>query len=588
MSLFYQLRTYMWPQMRKYKWAFWTIILFFSLRTLFGTILTTYFFKEVVDIISSSVIRGGVLVEKLWIAAFWVLGANFLAFLFARTGSYIHGVIFEANVVRDLQNYIFQRIESNSYTFFANHFSGSLVTKSKRFVVSFAVMFEVFIYFFLRFVVTLTGVFVVLLTQSKILSSFFFIWVVVNSCFIYFFSKRKMKYDLLNAEQDSKISGRLADVFGNILAVKFFSARNQEIESFGKYTEEGANRLKKVFSYHSQINIGQGIIDLLIKGGTLYVMVYLWLQGEISTGTFVIVQTYIMIVSELLWHFIDSLVRFMKSAADMREMIDILEKAPEIKDPKKPEKIAMTKGNIAFNDVSFNYQNGKEVFENFNLNIKTGERVGLVGHSGAGKSTIVSLILRFMDINSGSITIDGQDIRSVTQDDLRSVISYVPQESILFHRSIRENIAYGKQDATSEQVIEAAKKAHADEFISKLQYGYDTLVGERGVKLSGGERQRVAIARAMLKDSPILILDEATSSLDSISEHYIQDAFNELMKGKTAIVIAHRLSTIQKMDRIIVLDGGKIVEEGTHKDLLEKNGYYAELWEHQTGGFLED
>jgi len=193
---------------------------------------------------------------------------------------------------------------------------------------------------------------------------------------------------------------------------------------------------------------------------------------------------------------------------------------------------------------------------------------------------------RSYDITSGTITIDGQDIRKVTQDDLRSVVSYVPQEPILFHRPISENINYGKPDATIEEIIDVAKKAHANEFITKLPQGYDTLVGERGVKLSGGERQRVAIARAMLKDSPILMLDEATSSLDSVSEHYIQDAFKELMKDKTVIVVAHRLSTIQKMDRIIVLDRGRIVEQGTHKELLEKGGMYANLWNHQTGGFL--
>ena len=230
---------------------------------------------------------------------------------------------------------------------------------------------------------------------------------------------------------------------------------------------------------------------------------------------------------------------------------------------------------------------GNEVLKGINLEVKPGERVGIVGHSGAGKSTITKLVLRLNDVTSGKIMIDGQDIRNVSQDDLRSAISYVPQESILFHRTIKENINYGKINATMNEIIEVSKKAHAHEFVLNLSKGYDTLVGERGVKLSGGERQRVAIARAMLKPAPILILDEATSSLDSISESYIQEAFTELMKGKTSIVIAHRLSTVQKMDRIIVLEKGKIVEDGTHKQLLRKKGFYRNLWDHQTGGFLE-
>ena len=278
----------------------------------------------------------------------------------------------------------------------------------------------------------------------------------------------------------------------------------------------------------------------------------------------------------------------MQALTEMQEIVDIFELAPDILDPQNPELSKIANGLITFDKMSFGYEGGTGVFKDFNLVIKPGERIGLVGHSGAGKSTITKLLLRFVDVKTGSITVDGQDIRAIKQDDLRGAISYVPQESVLFHRTIRENIAYGKPDATEEEIIDAARKAHAHEFVSQLPQGYDTLVGERGVKLSGGERQRVAIARAMLKNVPILILDEATSSLDSISEQYIQEAFNELMKGKTTIVIAHRLSTIQKMDRIIVLENGAIAEEGTHQKLLKKkNGIYADLWNHQVGGFIE-
>jgi ATP-binding cassette subfamily B protein len=228
------------------------------------------------------------------------------------------------------------------------------------------------------------------------------------------------------------------------------------------------------------------------------------------------------------------------------------------------------------------------LFSKLNLHIKAGEKIGLVGHSGSGKTTLTKLLLRFNDIDSGEILIDGQNVAAITQEDLRRHVAYIPQEPLLFHRSIRENIAYGKPEASDEEIEEAAKKAYATEFIDKLPAGYNTLVGERGVKLSGGQRQRIVIARAILKDAPILVLDEATSALDSESEKYIQAALMELMKKRTAIVIAHRLSTIQKMDRIIVLDHGTIVEEGSHKDLIKQNGTYAKLWAHQSGGFIEE
>jgi ATP-binding cassette subfamily B protein len=253
--------------------------------------------------------------------------------------------------------------------------------------------------------------------------------------------------------------------------------------------------------------------------------------------------------------------------------------------------LVVGQGAIDCSDVSFHYNDAKDtdsIFKNLNLHIKAGQKVGLVGHSGGGKSTLTRLLLRFDDITGGTITIDGQDIKGITQTSLRQAISYVPQEPLLFHRSIRENIAYGNLEASQAAIEKAAKMAYAHEFIKQLPDGYDTLVGERGVKLSGGQRQRVAIARAMLKNAPILVLDEATSALDSESEKLIQKALWELMEGKTAVIIAHRLSTIQKMDRILVLDHGEITEDGTHKQLLKKDGTYAKLWAHQSGGFIED
>ncbi|KKR01532.1 MAG: ABC transporter-related protein [Candidatus Nomurabacteria bacterium GW2011_GWC2_39_41] len=572
--------------MRKRKWVFFCIVVVFSSRVFFGEIVIPLYFKKIIDIFSKGLGSPEIVSYDIYKLLFIIIGIHILVFFIARIIKFVL-LKFEVDVIRDLRNFAFQKIENHSQTFFANTFAGSLVTKARRFVGGFEITFEIFLYNFLKFFVILTSVFVVLIYQSQIISLVFGIWVVVHMAIVSFLVKRKVAYDLSEAEQDSRISGRLADVFSNILAVKFFSARSKEIDSFGKYTAEGAKRSKKASFMGAKIDLIQHLLIICVQGITLYLVITLWLQGQISTGTVVLIETYMVIVSNNLWEFGNSLTRFMKSIADMQEMVDIFEIIPDILDPKNPEALKMKEGRIIFHNVSFKYQMGEEVLTDFNLDIKPGERVGIVGHSGAGKSTITKLLLRFNDITEGSITIDGQDIRNVTQDDLRSVISYVPQEPILFHRPIKENINYGKIDASQEEVIDVAIKAHADDFISKLPKGYDTLVGERGVKLSGGERQRVAIARAMLKDSPILMLDEATSSLDSISESYIQDAFTELMKGKTTIVIAHRLSTIQKMDRIIVLDKGKIVEEGTHKELLSKDGLYADLWNHQTGGFLQ-
>jgi ATP-binding cassette subfamily B protein len=279
--------------------------------------------------------------------------------------------------------------------------------------------------------------------------------------------------------------------------------------------------------------------------------------------------------------------------ADAAEMTEVMLRPPRLTDPASPQQFAWNKGEIRLEHVGFRYEDsataGETLFTDLSLEIEPGQKVGLVGPSGGGKSTLTKLLLRFMDIQEGQIVIDGQDIREVTQDDLRQHIAYVPQEPILFHRSIRENILYGDTEASEAAVIKAAKLAHAHDFIMQLPDGYDTLVGERGVKLSGGEKQRVAIARAMLKKSPILILDEATSALDSKSEKAIVAALDNLMKNRTTIVIAHRLSTIRKLDRILVLKDGRIVEDGSHESLQHKRGgIYADLWQHQSDSFLAE
>jgi ATP-binding cassette subfamily B protein len=312
-------------------------------------------------------------------------------------------------------------------------------------------------------------------------------------------------------------------------------------------------------------------------------------SGSFPTATLILIVNYsISMISELgdINHIFKNLNRSLGDASDMTKILDEEDSVKDI--PNAPE-LDAKKGKIEFKDITFQHAEAPApIFEHFSLNVKPGERIGLVGVSGSGKTTLTKLLLRFADVQEGQILVDGQDISKVKQVSLREAIAYVPQETSLFHRSISENIAYGKPDASEEEIKRAAKLANADIFIKDLPKGYDTLVGERGVKLSGGQRQRVAIARAILKDAPILVLDEATSALDSESEALIQDALLKLMKGRTSIVVAHRLSTIASLDRIVVLRDGKIVEQGSHSELIAKNGAYAHLWSRQSGAFVDD
>ena len=394
----------------------------------------------------------------------------------------------------------------------------------------------------------------------------------------------------IQAASESAQTGYLADSVSNIMAIKSFAGGIFERKQFAKVTNrtrsntiEVGHASQKQMLYFSVMN--RIILVLALVFAILGVIVF-----KANLGTVFLIFSFTGSLVGQLWTFCNNSLRnYNRAFGDAKDMTEILQLEPEIKDPVNPEKPVIKSGNIKFNQVGFAHDGvDQAIFKNLNLKIKSGEKIGLVGHSGSGKTTLTRILLRFSDIDEGEILIDGQNIAHLTQDDLHEYIAYVPQEPIMFHRSIAENIRYGDFEAEDRAVKGAAKIAHADEFIEKLADGYKTLVGERGVKLSGGQRQRIAIARAMLKNAPILVLDEATSALDLESEVLIQDALWKLMERRTAIVIAHRLSTIQKMDRIVVLDEGEIVEQGTHKELIINNGVYAKLWEHQSGGFMDD
>jgi len=576
---------YLWPQIKKHWVSFFLVFSTYGIAIVISAIIEPYLYKEIIDALSSGDNRE-VIFKTVINLGFLVALVVVLHNILYRIGDYSI-TYFESNVVKKLHDFSFERLLQHSYHFFSNNFSGSIIAKTKRLTRSFEQLMDILSYQIWFSLITLIGIFIVLLIEIPILAYIFFAWSAVYMLITILFIRKKVGYDKIEAEADSKVTGHLSDSILNIFNIKIFSSEKREQENYGLVTEEEEQKRRKAWNFGNFQMVVQGILMAILHVSSLFVSLYLWRDGSLSIGVVVLIQTYMITLFRSLRHLGQSLTKAMKALIEMKEVVDIFDTPIDILDPVSPESLGIKDGNIKFNNITFSYENGSNVFEDFSLEIKAGEKIGLVGHSGAGKTTITKLLLRFTDVDKGNITIDGQDIKNLTQNNLRSIISYVPQESILFHRSIKENIAYSKPNATIKEVEEVSKKAHAHEFILKMQSGYDTLVGERGVKLSGGERQRVAIARAMLKNSPILMLDEATSSLDSISEGYIQEAFEKLMEGKTTIVIAHRLSTIQKMDRIVVFNDGVVEEMGTHKELLEKNGQYAELWNHQSGGFIE-
>lgn len=495
---------------------------------------------------------------------------------------------FQPRVMSDLLNTCYEYLAKHSIGFFNNNFVGSIVTRVRRYQKAFEDIADQLFWnlgqTFLRVVV----IFVVLFFHLWPLGLMVFAWSVVYILFAYFFARYKLKYDIVRANQDTATTAHIADTITNSINLKLFTARDLEVKSFRGITQKLFELRRFAWRLGNVGEIFQGVLMIGLEFGLLYFAVGYWQEGRLTVGDFALLQAYMVQIFDHLW----DVGRYIRSAyeslADANEMTEMLLEPHEIVDRPGAVKIQVKAGTINFQDVGFYYNEKVPVLRKFNLQVAAGERVAFVGPSGGGKSTIVKLLFRFLDIQQGKIEIDGQDIAAVTQDSLHSHISLVPQEPILFHRSLLENIRYGRPGAKEAEVIAAAKAAHCHEFISKFPEGYKTLVGERGVKLSGGERQRVAIARAILKNAPILVLDEATSSLDSESEHYIQDALLTLMQGKTTIVIAHRLSTIMAMDRIVVIDKGRIVEQGKHEELVKaKQGTYQKLWQIQAGGFAE-
>lgn len=496
----------------------------------------------------------------------------------------------EPKGVRDLEVLSFKKLQEHSLAFFADNFGGALVAKVNRLTAAYQRTLETMLGDFGMLARQYIAILIILFFVNWQIAIIFSIWTVLFCASLVWLHRKKMRYSRQASASQSEVTARLADSISNTLTVRSFARSKEETSHFIKLSQRRHDLRLTSTRMSERIRMYKSAVIILLNMAVLYLSVQFALSGAISIGEVVLIQLYLSQLISQLWGFGRFMDRLEEALADASEMTGIIMQPHEVRDPEQPETSRIHKGEVGFNSVQFRYDDApkkKILLKDFNLTIPAGQKVGLVGPSGSGKTTLTKLLLRFMDIQKGTITIDGQDISAITQEDLRRNIAYVPQEPLLFHRSIFENIAYGKPEASRDEVIKAAKLASADDFIRELSQGYDTMVGERGVKLSGGQRQRIALARAILKDAPIIILDEATSSLDSTSEKLITKALDTLMVGRTTIVVAHRLSTIRKMDRILVLKDGNVVEDGSHQELVKRKGLYAELWAHQSDNFIE-
>jgi ATP-binding cassette subfamily B protein len=552
---------------------------------IFGRVaLVPYVTAQIIQLVS----EGNIPPDQLW--------ATMTPYIVAVAGGYLlFSVILgelrlwalwrlELKVMYRLSNKCFVRLSQQSMHFHNNRFGGSLVSQTGKFVSSFERLFDTLVWSLLPTVLSIFFVAVILWQSVPLYVVCLLVFVAIYVTFAYLSFRRVGELNKIEAETENARSGRLADAVTNILAVKSYGREPDEQRGFRAACQKVFNASRNIMRYVIKLDVAFALINT-----SILVLIAIFLVGgpswfSIPIATMVLIVTYTYSVNDRLWDINNIFRGYNRAVGDAYEMTKILDLPDDVKDAPDAPDLAVERGGVRFDDISFTHADGKEtVFRHLDLEIESGQRVGLVGRSGSGKTTLIKLLLRFADVDKGAVMIDGQNVADVTQASLHHNIAYVPQETTLFHRTIAENIAYGNPKATKEQIIHAAKQANAWEFIKDLPKGLDTLTGERGVKLSGGQRQRVAIARAILKDAPILLLDEATASLDTESEKLIQEALSRLMKGRTSIVIAHRLSTVAELDRIIVLDDGEIIEDDTHANLIAEGGIYAKLWNRQTG-----
>jgi ATP-binding cassette, subfamily B, bacterial len=496
-----------------------------------------------------------------------------------------------AQLLPSLKTDIFEKmmdyVLGHSHGYFQDHFPGAISNRMNDMAHGVSELVSISLDRFLSNIFAFLIAIFAFCSVSLVLGGILLLWMLVYLFLTLCYATRIHKLSYQSSAINSQILGRIVDVLSNNMIVRFFSARPYEQSQVRHLLKSYRHRDRAMRLCMMRLYIFQGISFTVMLSGCLIYLMYGYDDGWVTVGDFALILTLSISVIESLWGISEDFSQFSEQLGKVTQGLSVIYEPHDIVDNAEAKTLEVTKGSIQWHEMCFHYKHPTSLFENITLSISGGEKVGLVGLSGSGKTTFVNLLLRLYDLNAGSICIDGQNIAGVTQESLRAQLGMIPQEVQLFHRSIIDNIRYGQHDASDEAVIEAAKKAHADEFIMALEEGYYTEVGCRGLKLSGGQRQRIGIARALLKNAPILLLDEATSALDTVTEKHIQDSLNILMRDKTCIIIAHRLSTLQHVDRILVFEQGAIVEDGKHHALLALNGVYARLWNSQIGGFIE-
>lgn len=574
--------SYYWKVIRNFKVSFFSMIFFQVLASILDIYIPYQYlrlWKVLVTVDAANLAHARAIV-------IFILILNIVRWVFRRINTFTSDYLV-ANAMEGLRSQAFSYMIGHSNAFFADSFGGSLVQKINKYAKSFQTLVDRMLSDGLPLVVRVIGTVIALSILAPEYAYILGVFCVVFIGTTLIATRKKLIYDIKASEADTKTTGALADSIGNHASIQLFTGHTHELSLVGKAVNNQKKAVLLNWYLWDSLSALQAVYMLVTEFIVFWVALGQWSLGIIALPIFILLQTYLLRLIETLWN-VGGLVRvFYDTFAEAQEMVVIFDTPYSVDDTQIKATIEHVKGDVAFNNVTYVYdRNNTKVFDDFSLMIPAGQKIAIVGSSGAGKSTFVRLIMRLFNVTQGSITIDGINIADVSQENLREQIAFVPQDPVLFHRTLIENIRYGRRDATDDEVKRAATLAHCDEFIDRLPYGYETYVGERGVKLSGGERQRVAIARAILKNAPILILDEATSALDSHSEALIQDALHTLIKDKTTIVIAHRLSTVREMDRIVVIDQGKIAEDGTHDKLIRKKvGIYKKLWDLQAGGF---